>query len=107
MFQNALAQLQRNETFAIMADAGARLSVLTQLVVGIVECPPAKYFQDAETEIQKHSKDSHLSIEEAVLLLESFEKEASMKINVSTAEALTGRLLNYANKTSVTGLRIH
>jgi hypothetical protein len=78
-----------------LADTGARLRVLTHVGSGIVVCPPAQYFQDAAAEIQKHSKDSQLGIEEAVLLLENFEKEADRKIDVTTAEALTGRLLHF------------
>lgn len=94
MFQNALAKLQRSETYAIMADTGARLCVLIQSSIGIAECPPRRYFQDAAAEIQKYLKGTHLSIEEAVLLLEMFETEANKKVDVTTDEALTGRLLN-------------
>jgi O-acetyl-ADP-ribose deacetylase (regulator of RNase III) len=94
MFQNALAELQLNEAYAIMADTGARLCSLAQCTTGIAECPPARYFQDAATEIQNFAKDTHLSIEEAVLLLESFEREAKKKADITCDEALTGRLLN-------------
>jgi hypothetical protein len=94
MFQNGLAELQRSEAYAIMADTGARLCALTQCTTGIVECPPAQYFQNAAIELNNYAKDTHLSIEEAVLLLESLEKEANMKADVTTDEALTGRLLN-------------
>ena len=94
MFQNALAELQRSETYAILSDAGARLCVLTQWIAGIAKCPPARYFQDAAAEIRNYSKDNHLSIEEAMLLLESFEKEANKNADVTTDEALTRRLLN-------------
>lgn len=87
--QNAFAQLQRNETLAIMADTGARLNILTHLSLGIVGCPPAQYFKDAAAEVRKHLTASSLSVEEAMLLLESFEKEAIKKIEVNTAEALT------------------
>jgi hypothetical protein len=80
-----------------MADTGARLNILTHMSLGIVQCPPAQYFKDAAAEVLKHSKHSCLSIEEAMLLLESFEKEAIKKIDVSTAEALTRRLLNLYN----------
>jgi O-acetyl-ADP-ribose deacetylase (regulator of RNase III) len=93
VFQNALAQLQRNEAYAVMADTGARLCALTQSSTGIAECPPARYFQDAAAEIQNCSKDTHLSIEEAMVLLERFEKHASKKADVNTDDALTGRLL--------------
>jgi hypothetical protein len=93
IFQNALAQLQRNETLAIMADTGARLNILTHMSLGNVQCPPAQYFKDATAEVQKHSTDSSLSIEEATQLLESFETKAKMKICISTSEALTRRLL--------------
>jgi hypothetical protein len=94
MFQNALAELQLSETYAIMADTGARLCALAQCPTGIAECPPARYFQDTAAEIQNLVKDTHLSIEEAMLLLESFEREANKKADISTNEALTGRLLN-------------
>jgi len=94
MFQNALAELQLSETYAIMADTGARLCALAQCATGITECPPARYFQDAATEIRNVVKDTHLSIEEAVLLLESFEREANKKSDITTDEALTGRLLS-------------
>lgn len=87
--QNALAQLQRSEAYAVMADTGARLCALTQSSTGIAGCPPARYFQDAAAEIQNCSKDIHLSTEEAVLLLECFEKEASKKTDVNTDDALT------------------
>lgn len=89
MFQNAFALLQRSETYAIMADTGARICELVQDSLGIEECPPARYFQDAAAEIQKHTKDSHLGIEEAMLLLESFQNEANKQMNVNIAEALT------------------
>ena len=95
MFQNALAELQLSETYAIMADTGARLCALAQRTAGIAECPPARYFQDAATELQNFTKDNHLSFEEAMLLLESFEKEAKKKGDITTDEALTGRLLNF------------
>jgi hypothetical protein len=95
IFQNALAQLQRNETLAIIADTGARLNVLTYMSLGRVRCPPAQYFKDATAEVRKYSTDNSLSIEEATLLLEYFEKEAAKKICVSTAEALTRRLLTF------------
>lgn len=95
MFQNAFALLQRSETHAIMADTGARLAVLMHVGLETVACPPAQYFQGAAAEIQKHSKDNQLGIEEAMLLLESFEKEADKKMDITTAEALTGRLLHF------------
>ena len=95
MFQNALAELQCSEAYASMADTGARLCALAQCTTGIAECPPARYFQDAAAEIQNFAKDTHLSIEEAMLLLESFEREAKKKVDITTNEALTGRLLNY------------
>jgi hypothetical protein len=94
MFQNALAQLQLSEAYAIMADCGGRLCALAQCATGTAECPPVRYFQDAATELQNFTKDSHLSIEEAMLLLESFEREAKKKVDITTDEALTGRLLN-------------
>jgi O-acetyl-ADP-ribose deacetylase (regulator of RNase III) len=77
-----------------MADTGARLCALAQCTTGIAECPPVQYFQDAATEIQNFTKDTHLSTEEAMLLLESFEREAKKKADIATDEALTGRLLN-------------
>jgi hypothetical protein len=95
IFQNAFAQLQRNETLAIMADTGARFSISIHMGLEIVECPPAKYFKDAAAEVRKHSTDSSLSIEEAMLLLKSLEKEAINKTDVSTAEALTRKLLTF------------
>jgi hypothetical protein len=95
IFQNAFAQLQRNETLAIMADTGARLNILTHMSLGIVGCPPAQYFKDAAAEVRKHLTASSLSVEGAMLLLESFEKEAIKKIEVHTAEALTRRLLTF------------
>jgi len=91
MFQNAFAELQRSETYAIMADTGARLCALAQRATGIAECPTTRYFQDAATEIQNFVKDTHLSIEEAMLLLESFERETKKKADIITDEALTGR----------------
>ena len=94
MFQNAFAELQRSETYAAMADTGARLCVLAQCTTGIAECPQARYFQDAAREIQNFAKDTHLSIEEAMLLLESFERETKKKADITTDEAQTGRLLN-------------
>jgi hypothetical protein len=94
MFQNALAELQRSETYAFMADTGARLCALAQRTTGSTECPQARYFQDAATEIRNFAKDTHLSIEEAMLLMESFEREAKKKVDITTDEALTGRLLN-------------
>jgi O-acetyl-ADP-ribose deacetylase (regulator of RNase III) len=94
MFQNALAELQLSEAYAIMADTGARLCALTQCTTEIAECPQARYFQDAATEIQNFTKDTHLSIEEAMLLLESFEREAKKKADITTDDALTRRLLN-------------
>jgi hypothetical protein len=95
IFQNAFAQLQRKEALAIIADTGARLSVLIQMGLETVECPPAQYFKDATAEVRKHSTDNSLSIEEAMLLLKSLEKEAIKKIDVSTAEALTRKLLTF------------
>jgi hypothetical protein len=94
MFQSGLAELQRSETYTIMADTGARLCALTQCTTGIVECPPVRYFQNAALELKNCAKDTHLSIEEAMLLLESLEKEVNKKADVATDEALTGRLLN-------------
>jgi O-acetyl-ADP-ribose deacetylase (regulator of RNase III) len=94
MFQNGFAELQRSETYAIMADTGARLCALAQCTTGIAECPPARYFQNAATEIQNFVKDAHLSIEEAVLLMESFERETKKEADITTDDALTGRLLN-------------
>jgi hypothetical protein len=81
-----------------MADTGARLNILTHMSLGNVRCPPAQYFKDAMAEVQKHTTYSSLSIEEATLLLETFEKEAVKKICVSTAEALTRRLLTSHNR---------
>jgi O-acetyl-ADP-ribose deacetylase (regulator of RNase III) len=95
MFQNALAELQRSETYAFMADTGARLCALAQCTTGSTECPPARYFQDAATEIRNFAKDTHLSIGEAMLLLESFEREAKKEVNITTDEALTGRFYYY------------
>jgi len=95
MFQNAFAELQRSETYAIMADTGARLCALAQCATGIAQCPPARYFQGATAEIRNFVKDTHLSIEEAMLLLESSERETKKKPDITTDEALTGRLLNF------------
>lgn len=78
-----------------MADIGARLNVLMHMGLETVVCPPAQYFKDAAAEVRKHSTDSSLSIEEAMLLLTSLEKEAIKKIDVSIAEALTRKLLPF------------
>jgi hypothetical protein len=78
-----------------MADTGARLNILTHMSLGNVRCPPAQYFKDAAAEVREHSTDSSLSLEDATLLLKSFETEATKKIHVSTAEALTRRLLTF------------
>jgi hypothetical protein len=78
-----------------MADTAARLNMLTIMSLEIVGCPPAQYFKGAVAEVRKHSTDSSLSVEEAMLLLKSLEKEAIKKINVSTAEALTRKLLTF------------
>jgi hypothetical protein len=78
-----------------MADTGARLNILTHMSLGIVGCPPAQYFKDAAAEVRKHLTSSSVSVEEAGLLLESFEKEAIKKIEVHTAKALTRRLLTF------------
>jgi hypothetical protein len=87
--QNAFAELQRSETYAIMADTGARLCALAQCATGIAQCPPARYFQGATAEIRNFVKDTHLSIEEAMLLLESSERETKKKPDITTDEALT------------------
>ncbi|XP_069689302.1 uncharacterized protein [Periplaneta americana] len=89
--QNAFAKLQRNETYAVMADSGAKLCAIVQKVnPKIIECPPAQYFRTAAKEISNHTDvTSHLTIEDALHMLKDFEKEAAKKIDIDTSEALT------------------